>query len=250
MTTTTSSTSSRNPSTMQRRSRLGWPGTLTRAELLGSQSRPLRRSSPLTPMMFPSSSLPSSSSQNDSRLRKRRKLTATPNAPTAADSDTPMPDAPRSTPPAPTVRFIILVQLTDARTPPAQREATTGSSQTAVPPPLPTAPIAGTTIMPSQSNAGLDHYPLLNPRPPHILMKNYPTPPLTVRKPWMWATMANKHPLLPKPLQLRLLIFPPPDPPATLGTTPPPPSGPQPAPTGQGLPSVSPSNPRVRPGND
>jgi len=42
----------------------------------------------------------------------------------------------------------------------------------------------------------------------------------------MWATMANKHPLLPKPLQPGPLTFPPPDPSATPGPTPPPPAGP------------------------
>ena len=182
----------KNPSTMQKRSRLAQPGTLTRAELLGSQSRPLWWSSPLTPTTFPSSSQPSSSSQNGSRSRKRRKPTITPNAPTAIDFDTPMPDAPRSTPPVSTVRFIILVQLIDARSPPAQKEATPGPSRTAAPPPPLTAPTVGMTMMPSQRNAVVHKSPLLNPRPPHLLMKNYRTPTPTVRKPWMWATMANK----------------------------------------------------------
>jgi len=160
-------------------------------------------------------------------------LTATPNAPTAIDSDTLLPYAPRNTPPAPIVRFIILVRLTDGRTLPAPRVVTPRPCLTAAPLPPPTAPTAATTTMPSTKNAGLDQSLHLNPRPPHLPTKKYLTPPPTVRKPWMWATMATKHALLPKPLQPRPLIFTPPDPSSAPEMPQPPPVGPSQHPLAQ-----------------
>jgi len=138
------------------------------------------------------------------------------------DSDTPLPDAPRNTPPAHTVRFIILDRLTDAKTPSAPRAATPRPSPAAAPPPLPTLPTLVTTTMPSPGNAGLAQSRLLSPRPPHLPTKHYLMPPLTMTKPWMWATMASQHPLLPQPPQPRPLTFPSPDPSNKPETLPPP----------------------------
>jgi len=223
--TSTSLPSSRTASTTPRRSRLARPGTLTRTELLGYPSRPLRWLSPLTPTTIPSSSPPSSSSQSGSWSRKRLRLTDTPNASTVTALHTPMLDAPRNTQLAPIAHFIILSQLTAARTPPAPKGATPNLFPAAVPPPLPTAGIAVTTTMPSQENAGLDQSPLLNLRPPHLPTKNYPTPPLIASKPWMWATMVTQHPPLPNPLQPNPSTFPPLDRSSNLVTPPPPPAG-------------------------
>jgi len=205
---------------------LARPGTLTKTELVGYPSRPLQWLSPLTPTTFPSSSPPSSSSQNGSKSRKRPKLTATPNASTATVSDTPIPNAPRNTQLVPIAHFTILAQRTDAKTPPAPRAATPKPFQAAALPPLPTARTAATTTTHSPGNARLDQSPHLNPRPPDLLTKNYPTPPPTVRKPWMWATMAAQHPLLPIPRQPFPSTCPPPDPTSNLETPPPPPAGP------------------------
>jgi len=139
--------SSGNPSPMTKRSRLALPGTLTRTEVLAHHNRPIRWFSQLTPITYPSFSQPSSSFQSASRSRKRHRLTTTPNAPTAIDLDVPLPDAPRNTPSAPTLGFMILVWLTDARTPPAPKAATPKTSVTAVVLPPPHCP-----------NCGDDHY--------------------------------------------------------------------------------------------
>jgi len=182
--------------------------------------------SPLTPTTFPSSLPRSSSSRGVSKSRRLCRPTATLNPPTATDSDTPMPDAPRNTPPAPTVRFTTIVRPIGARTPHAPKAATLRPFPAAAPPPHPTAPILATTTMPSPEHAGLDQSRLLNLKLQHPPMRNYPTPPPIVRKPWMWATMAAQHPLLPKPLQPRPLTFPPPDLSASQRTLAPPPAGP------------------------
>ena len=138
--------SSRTSSTTQRRARLARPGTLTRTEQLGFPSRPLRWLSPLTPTTFPSSPQPSSASRGLSKSRRLGKRTATPSAPTVTDSDTPMPDAPRSTPPAPFVRFIILAQPRDVRTPRGRK----GGDSKAISGCCPTSP-------PHCPNCGDDH---------------------------------------------------------------------------------------------
>jgi len=210
MTTNTSLPSLKIASTTPRRSRLARPGTLTRTELLGLRSRPLRWLSPSTPSTFPSSSPPSASSQSGSKSRKRRKITATPNALTATVSDTPTPDAPRNTQLVPIAHYTILAQRTIARTPP----------------PLPTARTAARTTTPSLENAELDLSPHLNPRPPDLPRRNYRTPPPIVRKPWMWPTMAAEHPLLPMTLQPVPSTFPPRDPSSNPETPPPPPADP------------------------
>jgi len=206
---------------------LARPGTLTRTELRGSPSRLLRWLSPLTPTTYPSSSPPCSSSQSGSRLKKRRKLTATPNALTATALDTPTPDAPSSTQLVSIAHYTILAQLTAVRTLPAPKADTPKLSQAAAPPPLPTAQTAATTTTPFGGNARLVLSPHLNPRPPHLPMTNYPTPPPIVRKPWMWATMAAQHPLLPMPLQPLPSTFPPRDPSNNPETPPPPLAGPR-----------------------
>jgi len=242
MMTNISLPSSKTPSTTPRRARLARPGTLTRTELLGSPSRQLRWSSPLTPTTFPSSSPPCSSFQSGSKSRKRRRLTATPNALTATVSDTPTPDAPRSTQLGPIAHYTILAQHTATRTPPALRAETPRPFQAAAPPPLPTAGTATTTTTPSPENAELDLSPHLNSRLPHPPTRNYQTPPLIARKLWMWATMAAQHPLLPMPPQPVPLTFPPRDPSSKPETPPPPPTGSQPAPTGRSLPPLTPSD--------
>ena len=165
MTTINFSPSSQTPSITPRGTRLARPGTLTRTELLGYPRRPLRWLSPLTPTTFPSSSPLSSSSQRGSRSRKRRKLTATPNALTATGSDTPIPDAPRSTQLVPIAHYTILAQRTAVKTPPAPKAETSRPFLAPAPPPLPTARTAATTKTPSPESARLDQYPNLNPRP-------------------------------------------------------------------------------------
>jgi len=205
---------------------LARPGTLTRTELLGYPSRPLRWLSALTPKTFSSSSPPSSFSQNGSRSRKRPRLTDTPSASTVTASDTPMPDAPRNTQLAPIAHFIILAQLTAARTPPAPKAATPNPFLAAALPPLLIARIAAKTTIPSPESAGLDQSSLLNPRPPHLPTKIYPTPPQIARKPWIWATMAAQHPVLLKLLQPNPSPFPPLDPSNFLVMPPLPPAGP------------------------
>jgi len=144
-----------------------------------------------------------------------------------------MLDAPRNIPPAPFVRFIILAQPPGVKTPHAPKAATPSPFPAAPLPPPPTASNAATTTMPSPDHAGLDQSRLLNlkPQPPRTM--SYPTPPPTVRKPWMWATMAAQHPLLPKPLQPKPSTFPPPDPLASQRTLAPP-AGPSQHPLARG----------------
>jgi len=205
---------------------LARPGILTRTEPLGSPSRPLRWLSPLTPTTFPSSSRHSSSSQGGSKSRKRRKLTATLNASTAIASDTPSPDAPRNIQLAPIAHFTILAQRTTVRTPPAPRAATPRPFQAGPPHPRPTARTAAMTTTPPPGSAKLDQAPHLNPRPPNLPTRNYPTPPPIVRKPWMWETMAAQHPLHRVPLQPFPSPFPPPDPSSNFEKPRLPPAGP------------------------
>ena len=192
--------SSKTPSTTAQRSRLAQPGILTSTELPGSPSRPLRWLSPLSPTTLPSASPPSSCPQSGSKFRKRRKVTATPNALTATVSDTPIADAPRNTQLAPIAHFTILAQRTGLRTPPVTRAATPEQYHAGARPPLPTTQTAATSTTHSPGSARLSQSPHLNPRPPHLPTRNYLTPPPIVRKPWMWATMAAQHPLLPMPL--------------------------------------------------
>jgi len=240
-TTSNSLRSSKTPFTTPKRSRSAQPGTLTRTELLGSPSRPLRWLSPLTSTTFPSSSPPSSSSQSGSRSKRRRKLTATPNALTATVSDRPTSDAPRSTQLVSIPHYTILAQHTAVRTPPARKAETPKLFQAAAPPPLPTARTVATTTTPFLGNARRDLSPHLNLRPPHRVTKNYPTPPPILRKAWMWPTMAAPHPILPMPLQP--IDLPAPRPLQQSRDARVAPSGSQPAPTRRGLPQVTPTHP-------
>ena len=200
-TTTNCFPSSSHPSSTRKRSRSVRPVTLTRTELLEYPSKRLRWLSPSTPTTYKNSSHRSSSSRKGSRSKRASTPNGTPNATTATASATPPNDASRPTPRAPSVRFIILVRHTDAKTPPAPREATPGPSQAAAQPPPPTAPIVVATMMPSQGNAGLclPHFQDQRPCPQALT-----SPSLTVKKTWRWKTMAVKHPLLPNPLQSRL----------------------------------------------
>jgi len=142
------------------------PGILTRTGLVGVPSRPLCWLSRSTLTTFESSSQPSSSSQSGSRSKKRCKLTATPNAPTATDLDTPLPNVPRNTLPATIVHFIILARPKDAKTRPAPRVVTSRRSPATAPHPPPTALTVVTSTMPSLGSAGLDPSHCLSPRPP------------------------------------------------------------------------------------
>jgi len=182
---------------------LARPRTLTKTELQGPPSRPLQWLSPLTLTTFPSSYPSSSSSQSGLKSRKQRKLTGTPSPLTATVSDTPIPDAPSNTQLAPIAHFTIFAQRTGVRTPPAPRAAILKPFQAAAPPPLPTAGTTATTTTHCPGTARLDQSPHLSPKPPLLPTRNYPTPPLILRKPWMWPTMAAQHPLLPMPLQHR-----------------------------------------------
>ena len=157
---------SSHQSSTRKRSRSVRPGTLTRTELLEYPNQRLQWLSPSTPTTFKNSSPPSSASRNGSRLRKPSTPTGTPSATTATASAT-HPNAVSSPPPrTPFVRFTILVQPTDAKTPPAQRGATPGLSQAAAPPLPPTARTVAATTMPSRRNAGLDLPHLQDRRPP------------------------------------------------------------------------------------
>jgi len=74
--------------------------------------------------------------------------------------------------------------------------------QAAAPPPLPIARTAATIMMPSPESARLGQSPHLNPRPPHLPTKNYPTPPPIVRKPgcgrqWPSSTHYSRCPFSP-----------------------------------------------------
>ena len=214
-TTTNCIPSSSGPLRTRKRPRSSRPGTLTRTEILDYPRKRLRWLSPSTPTTWTNSSQASSSSQSAARSRRSSRPIDTPSAPTATDSDTPLPDVPRNTPRAPFVHFIILVQRTNARTPPAPREDTRSRSLGAAQPPRPTAPTAAATTMPSPENAGLDQSPLLDQKLHHSPLLD-PQAPSKVKTPWMWRTMATKHPLLQRPLQ----------PPAMLLTSPPPASPP------------------------
>src|ERR1700759_2348677 len=155
-TTTNCIPSPSSPSRTRKRKRSSRPGTLTGTEILDYPRKRLRWLSPSTPKTWNPSSQASSSSQSAAKSKRSSKPTATPNAPTAIDLDTHLPDAPRSTPPARIAHFIILVRPTAAKTPPAPKEGTRGPSRDAAPPPPRTAPTAAATMMPSPRNAGLD----------------------------------------------------------------------------------------------
>lgn len=99
---------------------------------------------------------------------------------------------PKNTPCATIVPLTILGRPIAASTPPASKEVTPNQSQIAsLPlPPLPTAPIAAMTTMSSSGNAGLDQFPLLNPRPPQLPQVLTLFTPPTVKRRWIWRTMA------------------------------------------------------------
>ena len=199
-TTTNLVPSSSGPSRTRKRPRSSRPGTLTRTEILDYPRKRLRWLSPLTATSWTNSSQASSSSPNAERLKELSRPIVTPNAPTATDTDTHLPDAPRSTPRAHIAHFIILVRPISAKTPPAPRRNMRSPSPDVAQPPPPTAPTAAATTMPSPGNAGLDQSPLLDQRLHHSPLRD-PQAPSRVKTPWIWRRMATKHPLLPRPLQ-------------------------------------------------
>jgi len=235
--------SSRTPSSTRRQSQLVRPGTLTWAELLGSPSRPLRWLSHSTPTTFQSSSQPSSSSQLGSKSRNGRKLTATRNELTAIDSDRPLPDPPGNTQLAPIAQFIILTQLTAARTPPAQKAATPKPSPAAAPPPPPTAPTAVTTTMPSPENPGLDQSRLLIPRPPPRSDKELSDASSNCEEGMDVGEDGRPAPCTPEAPSAQIIDLSTTRPLQDTRDAPAPPRGPQPAPTGQAPLPVTPSKP-------
>ena len=174
-----------------KRSRFSQPGTLTLAEILGQPSRPLRWLSPLTQTTFPPSPQASSSSLRSARSNPPSQPTSPPSARIAGDTDTPISDAPPLTPPARSVRFIILARLTDARIPPAPGAETISRWHPVARPRPPIAATAVMTTLPPSRNVRLD-LPQLSP--PDL-------PPQTslVKTPWIWRSMAVRHPLLPQP---------------------------------------------------
>ena len=199
-TTTNCIPSSSDPSRTRKRPRSSRPGTLTRTEILDYPRKRLPWSSPFTPTTWENSSQASSSSRNAAKSKRSSRPIATPNAPTATDTDTHLPDAPRNTPRAHIAHFIILVRPIAVKTPPAPREGTRGPSPTAARHPPPTAPTAAATTMPFPRNAGLDQSPLLDQKPHHSPLLD-PQAPSRVKTPWIWRRMATKHPLLQRPLQ-------------------------------------------------
>ena len=188
----------------------------------------------MTPTTWENSSQASSSSRSAARSRESSRPIATPNAPTAIDMDTHLPDAPRNTARAHIAHFIILVRPIAAKTAPAPREDMRNPSPTAAPPPPPIAPTAAATTMPSPRNAGLDQSPLLDQRPHHSPLLD-PQAPSRVRTPWTWRRIATKNPLLPRPLQPPVMQWTSPRPDC-------PPAAPRPPPMGNRLhPQAGPS---------
>jgi len=132
------------------------PSTLTRAEILGAASRPLRWLSPSTattlrPLLQASSSSPRSARSNLPSLQA-----APPGVETAGDTDTLLSAAPPPTRCAPFVRFIILARLTDVRIPRAPRAGTISQSHPIVRPRPPIAETAVMTTLPPSRSVRLD----------------------------------------------------------------------------------------------
>jgi len=152
-----SSNISGRQSSMTKQPRFSQPGTLTRTEILGAPSRPLRWLLPSTPRTLRPLLQPSSSSPRNPRLNWPSRQADLPSVESVGYVDTPISDAPRPTRRAPFVRFTILAWLIDVRIQPA--------------------PGAGTI---SQS------YPVVQHRPPHCcnwgndhtaIFKECPAPP-------------------------------------------------------------------------
>jgi len=174
-----------------KRPRFSQPGTLTRAEILGQPSRPLRWLSPSTPRTFRPLPHGSSSSRRNARLSLPSPPLEPPSVRTAGDTDTPINDAPPPTPLAPFVRFTILVRLTNVRIPPAPGAGTISQSLPVVRPRPPIAATAATTTLPHLENVRLD-LPRMSPPEPALR-----PPPQQVKTPWNWRSMAAQHPLHP-----------------------------------------------------
>jgi len=180
-------------SSTTKRPRFSPPGTLTLAEILGSPSRPLRWLSPSTPRTFRPSLQGSSSSRRNARSNLPSPPPEPPSVRTAGDTDTPINDAPPSTPRAPFVRFTILARLTEARIPPAPGAGTISQSYPVIRPRPPIAVTAVTTTLPRSENVRLD---LTRLSPPGPALQ---PPPQQVKTPWIWRSMAAPHRQLPRP---------------------------------------------------
>ena len=177
-------------SSTTKRPRFSQPGTLTRAEILGAPSRPLRWLSPLTPSTLRHSIQASSSSHRNARSNLPFQQAPPPSAETAGDTDTLLSGAPPLIRRAPFVCFIILARLTDVRIQPAPGVGTISQSHPLVRPRPPIAATAVMTTLPPSKSVRLD-LDLLSP--PDL-------PPLNprVKTPWTWPSMATKHRLLPR----------------------------------------------------
>jgi len=100
---------------------------------------------------------------------------------------------PAPTPRAPSVRFIILARLTDARIRPAPGAGTISQSHPVVRPRPPIAVTAVVTTLPHSGSVRLD-LPRLSQPEPTLLPPGQP-----VKTPWIWRSMAARHPVLPRP---------------------------------------------------
>jgi len=180
-------------SSTTKRPRFSQPGTLTLAEILGRPSRPLRWLSPSTPTTFRPSLQGSLSSPRNARSNLPSPPPSLPSVRIAGDTDTPINDAPPPTPRAPFVRFIILARLTDARIQPAPGAGTISQSHPVVRPRPPIAVTAVVTTLPHSGSVRLDLPRLSQPEPTRL------PPGQPVKTPWIWRSMAARHPLLPRP---------------------------------------------------
>jgi len=104
--------------------------------------------------------------------------------------------APPPTTRAPFVRFTILALLTDVRIPPAPGVGTISQSHPVVRLCPPIAGTAVTTTLPHSRNVRLDL--------PQIPPPDMPPQSGQVRTPWIWRSMAVRHPLLPQPERVLL----------------------------------------------
>jgi len=180
-------------SSTTKRPRFSQPGTLTLAEILGRPSRPLWWLSPSTPSTFRPLPQRSSSSRRNERLNLPSPPPEPPSVETAGDTDTPINDAPPPTPRAPLVCFILLAWLTDARIQPAPGAGTISQSHPVVRPRPPIAVTAVTTTLPHSGSVQLDLPRLSQPEPTRL------PPGHLVKTPWIWRSMGDRNPLLPRP---------------------------------------------------
>jgi len=159
-------------SSSTKRPRFSQPGTLTRAEILGAPSRPLRWLSSSTPCTLRPLLQPSLSSPRNARSNFPCQQAAPLRVETVGDRDTPIRDAPPPTRRAPFLPFIILPPLTNVRIQPAPGAGSISQSHSGVGPrPSIAATAVMTTLLPSKSvrlNLDLLSPPDLPPQNPRV----------------------------------------------------------------------------------